>query len=579
MSETKIENQEKSRGGLTIILFAGWAIGLLAAFLAFRGANVGQLPVLLGGAGGSFFGASGFIATVLGFLIALLVFAAWFGLGSLISSFIRITPDENSSKWLKFTISTAIGAAAWSLIWFFLGLAGAYNKPVAAAALLLGLILAAWKFTGFRKEKSETAERVKFSGQEKFLIALTLIPVILALIASLAPPTAKDALLYHFAVPKVFVAQGGNALVEGNIASYLPLGTEMHSVWAMLLGGFSSPRTAEAAAGATIFLFFPLLLLAIYGWARELKLAGIWSAVAVLVFATVPTAYHVAASGYIDLALALYVTLSIYALGRWWNTLENRWLVYVAIFLGAALSVKLTALFVFAAFALTILLRARQAKTGEPAGTGKVLASGIIALVLGGLIASPWYLRTWKETGSPIFPFYMNIWKGQAPGWDAERSALFQLMNSRYGGAAKNVFDYILSPFKISILAQPEQAAFFDGVIGVVFLFGLPVLIWALWKYDLPAEIKAALGVCLVIFLFWLFSSEQLRYLLPIFPVLAIAICAAAETISKNKGSLSKVWQVSLVGMAMAAGLTGFAWFLQKIRCGSFSAGKPGTNI
>ena len=111
-----------------------------------------------------------------------------------------------------------------------------------------------------------------------------------------------------------------------------------------------------------MFLFFPLLLAAVYGWARELGLEKRWALIAVLMVATVPTAFHVAGNAYIDLALTLFITLAIQALGRWWKTLETGWLVYAAIFLGAALSAKLTALFVFAAFALVILLRARQAK-------------------------------------------------------------------------------------------------------------------------------------------------------------------------------------------------------------------------
>ena len=247
------------------------------------------------------------------------------------------------------------------------------------------------------------------------------------------------------------------------------------------------------------------------------------------------------------------------------KTIENGWLIYAAIFLGAALSAKLTALFVFAAFALVILLRARQAKEDAPAtgsSTANIFATGFVALLLAGAIASPWYLKTWKQTGSPIFPFYMSFWKGQAEGWDVERSALFQAMNSQYGGYEKNILDYLASPFRISVLAQAEQPPLFDGVIGVAFLIGLPVLIWALWKFELPAEVKGGAGVCGIMFLFWLFSSQHVRYLLPILPILAVGICAAGQAISREKKALGTVWQFSLVASALAALVTGAAWFL-----------------
>src|SRR5436190_2100702 len=65
-------------------------------------------------------------------------------------------------------------------------------------------------------------------------------------------------------------------------------------------------------------------------------------------------------------------------------------------------------------------------------------------------------------------------------------------------------------------------------------------------------------------YLFWLFSSEQLRYLLPILPLLAIAIAASAEVITKDRKMLGKVLRCSLVAACVCAMLTTFAWFCQK---------------
>jgi 4-amino-4-deoxy-L-arabinose transferase-like glycosyltransferase len=120
-------------------------------------------------------------------------------------------------------------------------------------------------------------------------------------------------------------------------------------------------RTAEAAAGAVNWLFFPLLLAAVFGWARELDISRRSRLIAVLVVAAVPSAYHVASSAYIDIELALYVTLAVYGLARWWRTQENGWLILTALFLGASLSMKLTTVFIVAAFALIMVLRAREA--------------------------------------------------------------------------------------------------------------------------------------------------------------------------------------------------------------------------
>jgi len=333
----------------------------------------------------------------------------------------------------------------------------------------------------------------------------------------------------------------------------------MHVVWAMLLGRVFTTAAGEAGAGLTIWLFFPLLLMATYGWSRELRLSRTWAIIVTAVVATVPSAFHVASSAYIDIALALYTTLAIYSLARWWKTSEMGWSLLIALLVGAALSIKLTAVFVIAAFVLVILLKARGVDNA-----GKIIFSGALALVLAGIIASPWYVRAWVATGSPVFPFYMNIWPGKADGWDVERSNLFQAMNSRYGAVDSNKLNLITAPVRLSIAAQPEQPANYDGVLGVAFLIGLPALIWALWKFDTPIEVKIGSGVAAIIYLFWVFSSEQLRYLLPILPVLAVGMGSAVAAITNQGDLLRRVLKFSFVATSIAGILTGFAWFCQR---------------
>jgi 4-amino-4-deoxy-L-arabinose transferase-like glycosyltransferase len=556
MSET---TAEKDNGRIIAVVFCVWAVILLTAFFANRGSDVGQLGKLVGNLGGGPLVGAGFTDNVAGAVTAMLIAISWFGIGSFTSSFISVGRTEDHSHILELTIKTAIGSAICSLIWFFLGVVGLYSGITAIVVTVIGVAFAALSFRRVREAKDESRIPEKANFFDRALLVLIAVPLVLAFVASLAPPTAKDTLLYHFAVPKAFITQGNNAFIEGNIASYLALGSEMHNVWAMLLGRFVSDSAGEAAAGAINWAFFPLLMMAIFGWARELKIERGWALTSVLTVAAVPTAYYVAANAYIDLALALFVTLAIYALSRWWKSLEKGWLIFMAVFLGAALSIKLTTIVVIAAFALVIIFRARQAKEWNPDNIGKIFAGGFAALILAGVIASPWYLRTWKETGSPVFPFYMNIWKGEAANWDVERSNLFQAMNSQYGGASKNGLDFVLAPWNLSVAAQPELAEYFDGVLGIAFLAGLPLLIFGLWKFDLPAALKIGVGVAAVMFLFWLFSSQQLRYLLPILPVLSIAIVAAAGEIGKD------IWiKAALVVTCSAGLLVSVAWFFEK---------------
>lgn len=547
--------------GTAAIVFAAFAVVCIVAFLSYRGGDIGQLPKLVGNLGGGPLAGTGIVDTLAGLLISVLILFAWAGLGWIV---LRALSVGNVGR-LNIVMCSAVGAGAWSLVWCLLGIFGIYTNVLAVISLVIGvglfIISRAWK------ADSENS----FDRSSLMILTFMSVALVLAGSAALAPPIAKDTLLYHFAVPKAFVAQHGSTFISGNIASYLALGTEMHYVWAMLLGDLVSPRAAETAAGATGFLFFPLLLSAVARWAGEIGISRPLALAAAAVVAGIPTAYHVASSGYIDLSLALYVTLATYALTRWWKEQSWGWAILIGIFLGAALSVKLTTIFVIAAFALLVLLRAREAKdpsaiapgsdTAAASSAGRFLLTGFGALLLAGVIASPWYIRTWAATGSPVFPFYMSIWPGKANGWDVERSNLFQGMNSQYGGVDTDKINYLTAPVRLSVAAQPEQPAHYDGVLGPAFLIGLPLLLWALWKFGLGVEVKIIAGVAGVMYLFWLFSSEQLRYLLPIVPLLAIAITASAEKIG---GGVAKVAKFSLIAVSLCGLLTTFAWFCQK---------------
>src|SRR5262249_10233377 len=301
------------------------------------------------------------------------------------------------------------------------GLAHLYRPAAALGALTTGLALAGRELLSARDRRAfaplqDRALEAR-SGWAPVASSLTALMLAVAFVAALAPPTAKDTLQYHGSLPKAFIASGGLAEVPGNLANYFALGAEMHGVWAMLLGRMVSARAEEAAFGAIMFAFFPLLLAAVFGWARERGVATEWCWVAAAMVASVPTIVEVAGSGYVDLALTVYVALAVRSLARWWHTGDRARLAESALTLGFALSVKLTAAFVVLLFALLVLARTRQPAAERTHHVASFL-SGVGALGVPLVLGSPWYLRTWVRTGSPFFPFLADIWPGSAQDWD-----------------------------------------------------------------------------------------------------------------------------------------------------------------
>lgn len=544
--------------------FALVVLSLGALFLSRRGSDVGRLPASLAAfvadlAREPLLDARALAETAGGLLLAGLVVLSWLGLGDILLRGLarlgRATPPADPPIPLALAQRCAFGAGAWSFVWFLLGVGRLYRPAVAVLALVAGLALAVMAARGVGAWRAGERDAGKDGCLELAAWAMLALPVALALVAALAPPTGKDALTYHRAVPKAYLAAGGIVELPENIPSYFALGAEMNGLWAMLLGGLASHRVGEVAFGAVLFAFFPLLLATVYGWARERALGRPEALLAAGLVAAVPTAYYVAANAYVDLTFALYVTLAMHAAARWWTTLEATRLAYLALAVGFALSVKLITVFVVFPLLLVVLLRARERARGrhgaEPAA-GRLVLAGLAALAIGAALGSPWYLRTWVWTGSPLFPFYVNLWPASGAGWDAERSVLYQQFLFAFGGE-RRLLEYLAAPVRLSLFAQPEEAALYDGVLGISFLAGVVLVGWALWRPALDRELGIAAGAAAVYVLFWLASSQQLRFLLPALPAFALAIAGSTAR--------RRVLAWILLATTLMGSLVTVAWF------------------
>jgi len=558
---------EARTGRLAVLSFAAWALLLVTAFVLDRGDDIGRLPALLHRLVTTtfeqrVFGVSGLLQSAAGLSIAGLIALAWYGVGDRILRIHAFRAEAAAgSPWpLELASRCLVGAIAWSAVWFALGLTHLYRPWVAVAALVIGVGLAA-RAAPF----STAAPRDAMRSPGRAALALVVLAPALALLSALAPPTMRDTLIYHFALPKAYVAAGAGVSVPYNMATFYPQGAEMQIVWAMLLGGVGGVRPAESAAGAVTFAFAPLLLLFTYGWARQRGVDPGWAAIATLMLAAVPTAYEVAGSGYVDLALAAYTALAVHGLGRWWVTLDRAWALRMAVGAGGALSIKMTAAFLIMPLLLVVLVRCAMAVRGgarggrDPARRRRAL-SGLGIVTLGLLIAAPWYVRTWARTGSPVFPFYLDAWPGHAPGWDIERSQLYRSLLAQYGGAT-GALDYLLTPLRMAVGSQPDRVELYDGVLGVAFLSGLPLLLWALLRRRLDVEIRIAALVSGLMFFLWLFSSQQLRFFLPLLPGLAVATTTAAATAAPADSEHGRVlrWLMLVVGASTIPVV--LAWF------------------
>jgi hypothetical protein len=547
--------QRKSGAGNSILLLSAiWATVLAIIFVANRRVDILQFSSAAASFPDKFSGFS-IIAlrdTILGACLVAALAIAWFGFGTLVETALaKLSPRDQVSRSWRAGTHLAYGAGITSLLTFALGIAHLYRPAAAIALLLVGLALAVW--TIIRTPRTTTSERRSLSWAGAIVVIL---PLSLAGLASLAPPIAKDTLLYHISLPKAFIQAGGLVDVPLNIAQYYALGAEMNGTLAMLLGKIVNARVAEAAFGLSQFAYLPILALITFGWMRSRESAHTNALLATALVVAVPTIYASASSGYNDVALAVYVTLAAASAANWWRSPDMRSALEMGIATGFALTVKLLAVFLVAALVIIFLLKLRQLQN-DNAAVRKGAKTYALSLFLAFVICAPWFARTWANTGSPVFPFYMNVFGGSASGWDEPRSFVDQLSNARYGGYPKSLLDYAATPLRVSLTAQPDEPPAFDGVLGFSFLLGIPLLLFAWKRKQLDAEWLIATAIASLWFVFWMFSSQQLRYLLPALPALAVTIVTAASALESRLKTI--LWATAIPAL-----LVGVTWFAQQ---------------
>ena len=133
------------------------------------------------------------------------------------------------------------------------------------------------------------------------------------------------------------------------------------------------------------------------------------------------------------------------------------------------------------------------------------------------LLALPWIVKTAWFTGNPVYPFFYNIWGG--PDWSQACWRQFADWQASVG-MGRTVLDYVKLPFRV-ILSAGEGYAHFDGSLNRMWIALVPLsVVAAFWN----RTVRACLAVSGIYFVCWASASQQLRFLIPVIPVLAIGV-------------------------------------------------------
>jgi len=395
------------------------------------------------------------------------------------------------------------------------GVSGLVSNPLLNIATAAGVSLAALFFLYI------FFIRMLDKSKWNLLLWLLILLVLGAeIVLGFLPPTARDELTHHLAIPKLYVNAGRIYGIPFAPYSYYPMLLDMlYTPW-VRWGWDSVPKLIHGLygfmTGILIYAYLARRLNAIYG------LMGFF------LYIFTPAILRLSNWAYVDLGLTFYATAALLCLLRWIEAREIRnppssirnfqfrWLILAGLSAGFAVATKPNGMLVFLLlfFVLAFLMARRVRRDGVGKVTSQIFLFALLALVA----LSPWLLKNLAWTGNPLFPFFTGFFGGGGESGGEPGLGLLDRRRLLYG---ESWWQISTLPLRVFFFGQDDRPQYFDGVLNPMLILFLP---WA-FKGKWVEEKKILFGFVLCYFFYAVFLAEmRIRYILPIVPPLAILL-------------------------------------------------------
>lgn len=394
----------------------------------------------------------------------------------------------------------AVGSVVWSYLLFGLASIGRFRPavalPLGLATLAGAAVLAASRGVRPRLRAAPSPALVWMAVPAGVICAAMFVQ-------ALSPEIGYDCATYHLTLPKLYLAHGGFLLVPFNVYSHWPQNVELLYGLAMMLQDYVLAKLVHT-------LFLGLVLVAVYRIVARHGSPSTALAAGLLVLANDVLLFE-APIAYVDIAFAFYLLVAAACVADYLQTSRISALVLGGCFCGALAGTKLSGFVGIAAVGSMLLLAERQRFHLRRLASGS-LALGAPAL----LLALPWYVKSFVYTGNPVFPMLYERLGGIE--WSPELSRQFFHWQHSIG-MGRGLTDYLLLPWRV--IAEGDQGyARFDGKIGPFWLAAVPFsIVVARRAHAARPYLVCAAAYCVL----WAASSQQMRFLIAVLPLLAVA--------------------------------------------------------
>lgn len=335
---------------------------------------------------------------------------------------------------------------------------------VAGAGSLLGGVLLHRSLAARQQSAGEA-----FSGfirRNRYLLLCAVLVTVPLVLRALGAPLEWDEVSYHLPYVREYINHGGLTVAEH-------LRFPLHSHNYQLLYAAALIFSSEAGAHLVHALSGALVALGAYFLGREFlgRNIGIIAALMYLSFAG-----PLMDNAYVDLGLGLFVFYAFYAFAQWRKHGNDGFLYLSAFLLAMAAGTKYQALALLPVFGLMLLAHTRSPR--------RLFAYALVVALFG----SWWYVRNYMISGDPVHPLGGGIfgyWIWNEFDLEGVREHLSRINDS---------LPVYLYPALLSWVFARRQGSVYRAMV----FFALSGLA------------------------FWFFTTRYERYLVPIYPFLAL---------------------------------------------------------
>jgi len=446
-------------------------------------------------------------------LVALLEAASCFGLGAVLLQIFRINPYLRADERLMWSFGLGFGGLGWLV--FFVGLSGGLTPTILTFVLAVSAAGVGLIFSDLRTTINKLSDW-STSPVERLLLLGFAIVTGFDILEGIAPPADADTLAYHFTLPKIFLEAARLVFVPRAVDGASPMLVQMTYLPALGLGG---------ELGLTLWTM-------ISGWAAggllftscRCHLGTTWSLAVTLVFLSVPAVIFGGGTGQVEIRVAFFTMIAATGISLALKTGLLRFAAVAGLAIGFFIGAKYTGLLFAVACGLVILFQRRW------------LAHSAALTAVAIIVGCQWYLWNAWYTGDPVFPM-LYTWLHDVVDyrfWDQTHADYLQ---SRF---FKSELELPLTP--LGFIYYPIQATFGnlpgDGSgrtgFGIFAALIAPYAVLGVWLKGsrvLDSELFPAAMIVFLFFILWYFtgSSQRIRHLLPVFPILIISLSTAAK--------------------------------------------------